>query len=61
MNYVELLYFRKYKGNEFLYVVKNVLFKLIIFFVIIGKRMKEDYVDILNYILYLSCYFVDYF
>lgn len=45
MNYVELLYFRKYKGNEFLYIVKNVLFKLIIFFVIIGKRMKEDYVD----------------
>lgn len=45
MNYVELLYFREYKGNEFLYVVKNVLFKLIIFFVIIGKSMKEDYVD----------------
>lgn len=45
MNYVELLYFRKYKGNEFIYIVKNVLFKLIIFFVIIGKSMKEDYVD----------------
>lgn len=45
MNHVELPYFREHKGNESPHVVKNVLFKLIIPFVITGKRMKEDHVD----------------
>lgn len=54
MNHVELPYFRKHKGNESPHIVKNVLFKLIISFVITGKSMKEDHVDYQNMYMYIK-------
>lgn len=56
MNHVELPYFRKHKGNESTHIVKNVLFKLIISFVITGKNMKEDHVDYQNMYIKLLVY-----
>lgn len=56
MNHVELPYFREHKGNESPHIVKNVLFKLIISFVITGKNMKEDPVDYQNMYIKLLVY-----